>query len=866
MTPLLAQFITETRDQIEQIGNGLLAIERNPDDLNCINDVFRCAHTIKGSSGLFEFPAITRLVHAAEDLLDSLRNHEIAFDSAMTDLLLSAFDHVTQWIDDLERHEHLEPASEEFARLFAAKLRAFLPNAENAAEINTTETEIFDLSWLIAISEVDRLTIFDQLSINNTQLVLFQYQPDEQCFFTGDDPFFLVRQVDGLAALHIEAITPWSTLAELDAYRSVLRFSGIVIAPLAVVKEHFRYVADQIKIATAMPIVLALPTGELNGGPVYDDFVRDAQAFFTRQDWTGLRRIAATLLEVTNPDLWAASALRWLLRLLSVPTPPDAAAIEQLLIALPNRSGPDWTNWQQQTALVTTTTNFPPVTAVAIMERAPTAEEQAVFINFIRQQLRILSLPVDAELWLGKIEAIRNSLCNALLFIGRKNDLENAEEVCALSLETRATDTLRNFLEKLLPADTAPNAVPETPTIKQPEEPSGERDKSAKILKVDQHKIDQLMDLIGELIVAKNGLPYLAQRAERIFGVRELAREIKDQYAVIHRIAQALQGSIMQVRMMPVANIFQRFPRLVRDLSRKLDKQIKLIIEGEDTEADKNIIEALADPLIHILRNSLDHGIEPPEERLTSGKPAEGTIRVIARQDNENVIIEVIDDGRGIDGSAVLRKAVAHGIINEEQANSLSDEEAIQYIFAPGLSTAETISDVSGRGVGMDVVRNSVERLGGTFKLTSQRGKGTNLKLHLPLSMAVTQVMAVLVDGRLIGIPIEAVLETVRLPVERIHVIKNSETFLLRERIIPLLRLREILELEPCVADNAELAVLVVSLNGEPVGLVVDQFREGVEILLKPLEGILSTLSSYSGSALMGDGSIMLVLNLKELL
>ncbi|CAK0744249.1 two-component system, chemotaxis family, sensor kinase CheA [Gammaproteobacteria bacterium] len=861
MTPLLAQFIVETRDQIERIGNGLLAIERNPNDLNCINDVFRAAHTIKGSSGLFEFPAITRLVHAAEDLLDALRGHEIKFDLGMTDLLLNAFDRITRWIDDLERQERLDQDSESLARELAAKLRVFLPGTE-ASTVTATETAApFDLSWIGTIAEIERLALFEHLQADDLPVVLFQYQPDTQCFFTGDDPLFLVRQVEGLAALRIDPTEPWPSLAELDAYRAVLRFSGLSAGPLAAVKERFRYVPDQVRIATASPVVLAVPAGAPNGGPVYDDFTRDAYAYLERQDWEGLRRITTTLLEFTNPDLWAASALRWLLRLLNAPR-PDAGATRHLLAALSARQGPDWAAWNATpaTAMATVAPSAPMATVV--IKNPPTPAEHAAFVNVIRQQARIISLTVEPELWLGKIEALRNCLCNALRFVGRLDDLEAVEETCAAAVETHATDGLRALVEHLAPTEVV--GVPET-VVPKPEETATERDKGTKILKIDQHKIDQLMDLISELVVAKNSLPYLAQRAERVFGVRELARDIKDQYAVIHRIAQALQSSIMQVRMMPVANIFQRFPRLARDLSRKLDKQIRLVIEGEDTEADKNIIEALADPLIHILRNSLDHGIEPPEERLTVGKPAEGIIRVSARQDNQNVLIEVVDDGRGIDAAAVLRKAVARGLVDEEQAAALSEEDAIQYIFAPGLSTAATLSDVSGRGVGMDVVRASVERLGGTVRLTSQRGQGTTLRLALPLSLAVTQVMAALVDGLLIGIPIEMVLETVRLPLDRIHVIKNSETFVLRDRLIPLIRLREVLQLSHG-KDSEELAVLVASLNGEPVGLVVDQFREGVEILLKPLEGVLTALSGYSGTALMGDGSVMLVLNLKELL
>ncbi|TBO31514.1 chemotaxis protein CheA [Aquabacterium lacunae] len=389
-----------------------------------------------------------------------------------------------------------------------------------------------------------------------------------------------------------------------------------------------------------------------------------------------------------------------------------------------------------------------------------------------------------------------------------------------------------------------------------------------KVLKVGQEKIDRLMDLIGEMVVAKNALPYLAQRAEQVFQQRELAREIKAQYAVINRIAEDMQHAIMQVRMLPVGTVFQRFGRLVRDISKKLGKDVSLEIEGEETEADKNVIEALADPLIHILRNSLDHGIEMPEARRAAGKQAQGSIKVLARQESDRVIIEIIDDGAGIDPNRIRNKAVERGLIPADKAHSLTDHEAVQLIFLPGFSTAEQISDLSGRGVGMDVVRTAVERINGTVQLSSVHGKGTTIRLSLPLSMAVTNVMIIEVGGRRFGVPMDMIVETVRVHVDDIHKFKQASTTVLRGRIVPLKSLHELLALdEPAqINEEGETAVLVVRLLGEHVGLLVDQFHGASDIILKPLEGVLSGLTGFAGTALMGDGSVLMVLNPKELL
>jgi two-component system chemotaxis sensor kinase CheA len=362
-------------------------------------------------------------------------------------------------------------------------------------------------------------------------------------------------------------------------------------------------------------------------------------------------------------------------------------------------------------------------------------------------------------------------------------------------------------------------------------------------------------------------LPYLAQRAEEQYGVRELAREIKAQYAVINRIAEEMQDAIMQVRMMPVSFVFQRFPRLVRDLSRKLGKEVQLVLEGEETEADKNIIESLSDPLIHIVRNSLDHGFEIPAERRAAGKPTSGKLTIRAMQEGDQVLIEIIDDGKGISPAVVKRKAYEKGVIDEATLEHINDRDAVNLVFAAGFSTAEVVSDLSGRGVGMDVVRTAVEKVNGTIQLESEVGRGTRIRISLPLSMAVTQVIIVESDRQIFGVPMDHVVETVRIPCSAIRTIKHSKTVVLRGSIVPLKALNGLLGLPASPQANAydEMAVLVAKVGGEVVGLIVDDFHETVDVIQKPLNGMLSGLTAYSGSALMGDGSVLMVLNVKEI-
>jgi two-component system chemotaxis sensor kinase CheA len=493
-----------------------------------------------------------------------------------------------------------------------------------------------------------------------------------------------------------------------------------------------------------------------------------------------------------------------------------------------------------------------------------------VVLALLREQMALLALPAPEEEFAGRVGSARRVAGNALRHAGQNVAAGLIETAGELALERGLSEPLITAIAQWLqPAATAA-LVPATQAAAVAALAAAPAETQERLtprsLRVDQEKIDRMMDLVGELVVAKNSLPFLARRAEQHFGLRELGREIKDQYGVIDRIAQELQGSVMAVRMMPVSQVFQRFPRLVRDLARKLGKQVDLVIEGKATEADKNVIETLFDPLLHMIRNSLDHGIEKPEARVAAGKPKTATVRLLARQDSDQVIIEIIDDGRGIDPEIIKFKAYERGLIDQTRLASITDQEAIMLVFAAGFSTAETLSDVSGRGVGMDVVRNAVENAGGHITLTSAKGAGTTVRLNLPLSMAVSRVMTVSLGDRLFGIPMDLIHETVKIPRGEIVRIKHSEAFVLRDRVVPLLQLGSLLDLPEADTPGEEAAILVVRIAGQTIGLGVSAFGEGMEVILKPLAGMLAKIAGYGGTALLGDGRVLLILDLKELI
>lgn len=493
----------------------------------------------------------------------------------------------------------------------------------------------------------------------------------------------------------------------------------------------------------------------------------------------------------------------------------------------------------------------------------------------------------------GRLLAAVATIRGCMLAVGRADGLGELEHCTAQALASGSSAPVLAWIEGHAPDGTAGDAaapgqpgapgtpgctaasaptaacVPEGTNDAEPRFGRRAEDQGAgRVLKVEQAKVDRLMNLIGEMVVARNGLPYLATRAEEHYGVRDLSREIKAQHAVINRIVEEMQDAIMQVRMTPVSFVFQRFPRLVRDIAHRLGKEVELVLQGESTEADKNVIEALADPLVHIVRNALDHGLEAPEARRAAGKQARGRLLISAFQEADRVVIEVSDDGRGIDPAAIRQKAYGKGLIDEAALERLSVQESVNLVFLPGFSTAEQVSDLSGRGVGMDAVRTAIDRLGGTVALSSTPGQGTRLRLSLPLSMAVTSVMVVESGGMQVGIPMEMVVETVRIPAHAVHAIKQHRTATLRGRVVPLRSLNELLVLDRAQLHNEqdEMATLVLRVHEQYVGIVIDDFREVVEVILKPMGGILGSLAAYAGSALLGDGSVLMVINPKELL
>ncbi|MCQ2902055.1 chemotaxis histidine kinase/response regulator CheAY2 [Helicobacter pylori] len=380
-------------------------------------------------------------------------------------------------------------------------------------------------------------------------------------------------------------------------------------------------------------------------------------------------------------------------------------------------------------------------------------------------------------------------------------------------------------------------------------------------VRVDVRRLDHLMNLIGELVLGKNRLIRIYSDVEERYDGEKFLEELNQVVSSISAVTTDLQLAVMKTRMQPVGKVFNKFPRMVRDLSRELGKSIELIIEGEETELDKSIVEEIGDPLIHIIRNSCDHGIEPLEERRRLNKPETGKVQLSAYNEGNHIVIKISDDGKGLDPVMLKEKAVEKGVISERDAEGMSDREAFNLIFKPGFSTAKVVSNVSGRGVGMDVVKTNIEKLNGIIEIDSEVGVGTTQKLKIPLTLAIIQALLVGVQEEYYAIPLSSVLETVRISQDEIYTVDGKSVLRLRDEVLSLVRLSDIFKVDAILESNSDVYVVIIGLADQKIGVIVDYLIGQEEVVIKSLGYYLKNTRGIAGATVRGDGKITLIVD-----
>ncbi|HLZ82173.1 MAG TPA: chemotaxis protein CheA [Caulobacteraceae bacterium] len=733
MNEFLEQFLIESRELVEQATLDLLALEQTPESRDRLDSAFRAFHTLKGAAGIIEFPAMGRLLHAAEDVLSEVRAGDRTVSLDLISLCLACLDQVVQWLDEMEAAGNLPadpgPAADQLAARF--KAGADDPGAQIAVAVAPDGPPPWVEALLAAYPDASAATAV-------------RYVPDAGCFFRGEDPLGLIARAPDLQHVRLAPAAPWPPLDALDPFRSNLIIEALLGAGAGAVADHLRTVSDQIQVYPLAP-----------------------------------------------------------------PGRPDGVVSERARAIL-----------QAQIDLVL-------------------GARGEGFAGTLGSAGRV------AIAVLGQAGLATSAVAHAL-----------AESLTAAD-PSRFADALADVLEPV-----ASRAADE---VSGPADPGGP-DVVARALRVDVDRIDAIIKLVGELTVVKNALGYAARRAGEGEEGPSLAASLKDQHALLERLTAELQRSVTAIRVLPLRHVFQRFSRLVREMSVSLGKPARLAMEGDATEADKVVVEALFEPLLHVVRNALDHGVEDAAARLAAGKPETALIQLRGYREGERVIVEVSDDGRGVDPDRIREIAVARGLTSAEALTPMSDEEVIELIFAAGFSTAGAVTDLSGRGVGMDAARTAIERLGGRVTVRSRTGEGTTVRFLLPFTVMMTRIMTVEAAGQVFGVPFEAVAETLQIARADVFRVGAAEAFVLRGRTVPLVGLGATLGLAGDGDRPPTAKVVVTAVGGQLNALEVDGFGERMDVMLKPMDGLLAGMHGVAGTTVTGDGRVLIVVDVQELL
>jgi two-component system chemotaxis sensor kinase CheA len=757
MNPFAEQFVIEARELIEQATDDLIALEREGVSSDRVDRLFRAFHTLKGSAGIVELPAMVATLHAAEDLLAATRSGSVNAVGDVAEASLACLDQLSRWVNEYESTGSLAADAGGRADALAGRLRHVQSPASAGPQQAAGAGPAPPLDWVAELIETMAPRTDAELP---AEIQAIRYEPRAGCFFDGEDPLALIRQVPHLLALRVEAREPWPPLADLDPFACNLRLLALAGGSDADVASIFRLVKDEVQF-------VPVPRESLR---------RD------RDRERGSLDLARSVLE---------------------------------------------------------------------------------------EQKRVLPSTGAGEDFAGRVGAVARVAVNALCHIGREDLVPSLEAARAEGLSGENAAPLSSALDQAIAALVGPpediaterEIAAGVPGVEPRHEIAGSR-----TLRVEEGRIDALVNLAGELIVRKNALAHVAaqlEQAER----RDLARALREECEGLERLVGEMHAAILALRMVPIAHAFRSFPVLVRDLARRLGKKVEFRALGAATEVDKSVVDHLFEPLVHLVRNAVDHGIERPSDRLARGKPEAATLTLQASRVANRCVVEVTDDGAGINAGLVRRRADERGLRSKAELAAMSDEQAVDLVFSAGFSTAAAVSDISGRGIGMNAVRAKVEQVGGRVSLASRKGYGTTVRLDLPMHVALSSIIVVEAGGQRFGVLLDAVAETLRLPSERISRLRHGESFVLRDRVVPICSLARLMHLpETLPPRRAARLFLVTELGNETLALEVDALRDRHEVVLKPMQGLLENAKLYSGTTLLGDGNVLLVLNLEEVL
>ncbi len=809
----LRDFMDEARETIHNLTTGLLELERADEvDSEHVNDLFRYFHNMKGNSGIIGLNELNLLTHEAETLLNKIRHGEQEVSFELIDLLLLVVDMTDALVTAID------PAAIAITPFDVSEMLACLQAAVAGERIALPE------SFVSQNGAKEEAAAQESEEVPTQEETQPQAQGKTETLLPQVADLGLNNKGDDLDAYHK------TVKQQMAIIRVALAELGIDASKSEMVDALFRSLVAIQNASKFMEFADIASYSEITAGLV--DKAREADMDFSimldiLSQEVG---IIEEMYEGQVKKLREESGEPYVLDAQQSKTAAKPAAVK----AEPKAAAP-----------VETKAEAPKAEAAEQPAKAPEAKPE----------------PAKAE---AKTEAPKPAP-------EAKTEAPKPAPAPAAKTFTSASKggTPKGGPKRTAAAQRAAAEAKAAPVKAADGKPADAENKASSTIRVDHEKLDHLMNLIGELIINRNRYTMLARRLEGDLdtnAVSLIAQDLSETTYAMARISDDLQDTIMKVRMVPVASVFSRFPRLVRDLSRKSGKAVELVLEGEETELDKSVVEVIGDPLVHLIRNAVDHGIESEADRLAKGKPGKGHVTLRAYHRGNSVSIEIEDDGKGLDPEILRGVAVRKGLMSMEEAKLLSDREAMELIFAPGFSSAEQITDISGRGVGMDVVRTNIKNLKGSIAISSELGKGTRFTLSLPLTLAIIDALMITVDNETYAIPLDAVSETTKISPDQINIINDRKAVTLRGEVLGVVELSELIGLpKKEVLDDDELSVVVIHNNERRVGFVVDSLLERQEIVIKPLGSYLGDVRGISGATILGDGSVILILDPHEM-
>ncbi|MBE0499512.1 MAG: chemotaxis protein CheA [Campylobacterales bacterium] len=883
MNPLLESFLQEARENLAFIDQHIEDLSSG--DAELVNAVFRAAHTLKGGSGIVGFTAVKDITHHAEDLLDMVRSGDIDASPAVIESLYNAFDEVMNLIEAAEESEDIVEADEATVQEIVQTLCDQMGKSTEKEAWKLPFNLLKDPSSIVNLpldflrnSQISLPLHAEEIteeSLNEKRLYAVRFDVDESCMLYGNDPAYALSLLGDKVKYVYSCMnedSAKSILSGLDDEEGLtlrMQLIAFVDAEYTQIEEAlFNFIDELLFLPLDITTLLGVSRGEVHPLDVMKELSINAKKELSSKE--SLRRVIEDSLDHIGEETLQYAQLQRFLDVLG--STDELEALTSFFDVL--YLGRVYTGKEEVQEKILQAEALP-VKKVELTEnllaggkmiieqqllQLRDSDDQALFERVkavVEKTARLFSVTM------GEISSKAELADFAASLIGEKEEapsesratesVKKAEEV----LEKEASLMFETAVQTETKSETpAAAVVPEKAAA--PEKTETKRGVVGKTVKIEQESVDSLMNVIGELLVAKNSLPYLADSVHKMTA-EETKRAIMGKYTFINRLSEQLQDLIMSMRMLPISYVFDRYPKLVRDISKKLNKKVNLTMEGGETKLDKNIIEMMADPMIHIMRNSLDHGIELPEVRESRGKSPEGNVKLKAYSQSDKIIIEIKDDGAGINIERVVQKVVDKGLLSMEQIDAMDENAQAELVLLAGLSTADEITEFSGRGVGMDVVKKSIEGFGGSISISTKKGVGTTITLAIPVSLAVTTLLHVEMNSVHYGFPMDSVQETVKIEKSEIQALHNEPFIYLRGEVIPLLFINSMLNLEEI--KNKQLSIIVLNIKGNALAVVVNQLLGQLDVVQKPLSGMIEGHPVFSGTALLGNGQIIMMID-----